>query len=346
MTRPTPAPATPVPLTSAPPIPVPLTSAPATPVPLTSAPPTLASPAPPGLARQLRSAAAAAGVPPLPEVASVPSPGVPGLPGRPAGALRLRSGASPTGSLVPGVVARPAIAADPPIAVRPWIDDPFSAAIRSGTGPLWLRREDGGRHRLDVERWCAPPDAADRTLLDRCLALGRPTLDVGCGPGRLVTELLALGLPALGVDLTSAAVDRTRGLGGSALCRSVFDRLPGEGRWGAILLADGNLGIGGDPGALLRRLAGLLAPDGTAFVEVEPDVALDERLTVRIEDATGRLGPPFRWARLGLAATSRHAADAGLTTSDHWTTRGRQFTALRRGRTSGLTGEYHRSLGP
>ncbi|GAA3027180.1 hypothetical protein GCM10020229_43190 [Kitasatospora albolonga] len=130
--------------------------------------------------------------------------------------------------------------------VRPWIDDPFTRAIRAGRGPLWLRCEDGSRHPLEVERWCAPPDRADRTLLERCRLHGGPALDVGCGPGRLVAELLATGVPALGVDLTEAAVTRTRGLGGSALCRSVFDRLPGEGRWGAVLLADGNLGIGGD----------------------------------------------------------------------------------------------------
>ena len=40
-------------------------------------------------------------------------------------------------------------------------------------------------------------------------------------------------------------------LGGPALRRSVFDPLPGEGRWGTALLLDGNIGIGGDPRALL-----------------------------------------------------------------------------------------------
>ncbi len=214
---------------------------------------------------------------------------------------------------------------------RPWTDDPFAEAMRTGRGPLWLRRSDGSRHHLDVERWCAPPDAADRSLLLRCLAEGRPALDIGCGPGRLVTELQALGLPALGVDVTRAAVARTRGLGGSALCRSVFDRLPGEGRWGTALLADGNLGIGGDPAALLARTAELLAPGGVLLAEVEPQ-EMDERVTVRVEDATGWCGPPFRWARLGAAATARCAADAGLAQSERWSVRGRSFLALRRPR--------------
>jgi SAM-dependent methyltransferase len=207
-------------------------------------------------------------------------------------------------------------------------DDPFAAAMRTGRGPLWFRREDGqGRIPLHVERWCAEPDVADTTLLNRALRRGLPTLDIGCGPGRLVTALQRRGLPALGVDVTRAAVTRTIGLGGSALCRSVFDRLPGEGRWGTGLLADGNVGIGGDPEALLQRVAELLAPGGQLLVEVEP-ADVDERLIVRLEDGTGRLGPEFRWARLGAAATARVAEAAGFTPTGGWRSDGRIFLEL------------------
>lgn len=213
----------------------------------------------------------------------------------------------------------------------PWVDDPFAEAMRTGAGPLWLRRSDGHRYPLDVERWCAPPDAADRTLLFRCLHRRRPAIDLGCGPGRLVAELQAYGLPALGVDVTRTAVDRTRGLGGSALCRSVFDRLPGEGRWGTALLADGNLGIGGDPRALLARTAELLAPDGLLLLEVEP-ADLDDRVTVTVEDGAGRCGPPFSWARLGARAALAEATATGFALSDAWTAQDRHFLALHQAR--------------
>ncbi|MFJ3217479.1 SAM-dependent methyltransferase [Kitasatospora sp. NPDC086801] len=213
-------------------------------------------------------------------------------------------------------------------ATAAWVDDPFAEAVRTGCGPLWLRREDGHRLRLDIERWCAPAAGADHSLLLRCARRAAPVLDLGCGPGRLVAALLALGVPALGVDVTGAAVARTVGLGGPALCRSVFDRLPAEGRWGAALLADGNLGIGGDPDALLRRGAELIAPDGLLLVEVEP-AEVDEQVTVRVEGPDGRLGPAFPWARLGTAAALRRArAAAGLVEAERWTSHGRRFLAL------------------
>ncbi|MFJ2866666.1 SAM-dependent methyltransferase [Kitasatospora sp. NPDC087314] len=212
-----------------------------------------------------------------------------------------------------------------------WGDrDPYAEAVRTGHGPLWLRHEDGRRHRLDIERWCGPAAGADHSLLLRCTHLAAPVLDLGCGPGRLVAALVALGVPALGVDVTGAAVARTVGLGGPALCRSVFDRLPAEGRWGAALLADGNLGIGGDPDALLRRGAELIAPDGLLLVEVEP-VEVDERVTVQVEGPDGRLGARFPWARLGTAAALRRArAAAGLVEAERWTSHGRHFLAMRK----------------
>ncbi|WP_043175969.1 class I SAM-dependent methyltransferase [Streptomyces sp. NRRL B-24484] len=211
-----------------------------------------------------------------------------------------------------------------------WVDDPFAEAVRTGRGPLWLRGEDGRRIPLDVERWCAPAAGADHGLLRRCIGLSAPVVDLGCGPGRLVAALLGLGVPALGVDITRAAVARTRGLGGPALCRSVFDRLPAEGRWGGALLADGNLGIGGDPGLLLARSAELLAPAGVLLVEVEPG-EIDERITVRVEGHDGRLGPPFVWARCGAAATARRAGRAGLVETERWSSHRRRFLAFRRG---------------
>ncbi|GLW50811.1 methyltransferase type 11 [Streptomyces sp. NBRC 14336] len=208
-----------------------------------------------------------------------------------------------------------------------WSDgDPYAAALRTGRGPLFLCRADGWLLPLDVERWCAAADAVDLQVLRRCEGA---VLDVGCGPGRLVAALGAQGVPALGIDVSEEAVARTVRLGGQALRRSVFDPLPAEGRWGTALLIDGNVGIGGDPAALLDRMSQLLCGDGLLIVETVPGLDLDERVLVRVTDARGATGTPFPWARLGTPALLRLAQRAGWRAEGQWTVGGRSFAALR-----------------
>ncbi|WP_340374917.1 methyltransferase domain-containing protein [Streptomyces sp. SS7] len=229
-----------------------------------------------------------------------------------------------------------AVALDRPVPVasvsapRPWAADPYSEALVTGRGPLFLRRADGWLLPLEVERWCARADAADMSVLEHCEGA---VLDVGCGPGRLVAELAARGRPTLGVDVSEAAVARTVRLGGQALHRSVFEPLPAEGRWNTILLIDGNIGIGGDPTALLRRMSQLLDGNGLLIAETVPDSEVDERLTVHVVSITagthGTAGPPFPWARLGTPALLRLATRADWRPERQWTTGGRSFVALR-----------------
>lgn len=179
-----------------------------------------------------------------------------------------------------------------------------------------LETSDGRSRALRGERWSDEPDEADRALLDTCAG---PTLDIGCGPGRLTGELAARGVVALGIDTSPLAVRLTNGRNGPALRRDVFAALPGAGDWREALLIDGNIGIGGDPAALLRRVRGLLRPGGVAWVEVEPPGAGVWIGGARVVRA-GRGGAIFRWAvvgaeaieALGLAAGFRHVRVTGL----------------------------------
>lgn len=207
-----------------------------------------------------------------------------------------------------------------------WSADPYTRALRTGQGPLFLRRADGWLLLLELERWCAEADAADLEVLRRCEGA---VLDVGCGPGRLVAALSSRGRRVLGIDVSEAAVARTTELGGQALRRSVFEPLPGEGRWGTALLIDGNLGIGGDPQALLGRMSQLLVPGGLLIAETVPGPDVDERVSVHVTDTRGAAGAPFPWARLGTPALLRHAGRAGWRAVGQWAAGGRSFVALR-----------------
>ncbi len=95
--------------------------------------------------------------------------------------------------------------------------------------------------------------------------------------------------------------------GASRRCGATCSRrCPGEGRWETALLADGNIGIGGDPVALLApggRAA--RARDGRVVVDLAPPgTGVDTRRAWRSAPraATSR---PFPWAVVGVDAIGR-----------------------------------------
>jgi SAM-dependent methyltransferase len=173
---------------------------------------------------------------------------------------------------------------------------------------LVLRADDGHLLPLEPARWHQPPTAWEHAQLAR---LAGPVLDVGCGPGRVLEGLARRGLAALGVDPAPGAVELARRRGCCVLQRSVFDRLPGEGRWATVLLLDGNIGIGGDPVALLRRCRTLVRPNGLVLAEVEPPGAGWRRYRARLERDDQR-SAWFPWSIVGADAVEELAYAAGL----------------------------------
>ncbi|CAM02614.1 methyltransferase family protein [Saccharopolyspora erythraea NRRL 2338] len=198
----------------------------------------------------------------------------------------------------------------------------FGAA--SDAAGCTLLTSDGAVRPLTARRWSAPAGAADHVPLNECRG---PVIDIGCGPGRLVAALAARGVLALGVDVSPVAVRLTRDRGGLALCRDVYDRLPGQGRWREALLIDGNIGIGGDPARLLRRVRELLRPDGRAWVEVEPPGTGPWRGTARLVTPTRR-SRAFGWAIVGTDTIGTLAESAGLALHRLVDHDGRWFAAL------------------
>lgn len=183
----------------------------------------------------------------------------------------------------------------------------------------------GRAEQLEIGQWSSAPDWVDRALfIDPCHGA---TIDIGCGPGRLVAELAARRVPAMGIDVSTEAVRQTRIRGALALRRDVFGTIPGEGRWAHALLADGNLGIGGDPVRLLTRLGDVLVPGGTVIVEVAEHGAgfVRDRRRLRVD---GRLSAHFAWAVVGLDAIEEVAAGAGMSVVSSRTVGGRHTATL------------------
>jgi SAM-dependent methyltransferase len=215
------------------------------------------------------------------------------------------------------------------VAVDSWPAIEFGAHIRNATAgshvKAHLEHADGVHTAIDWRRWCSRPDTADRSVLTRVEGMA---LDVGCGPGRLTVALAARGHAVLGIDVTPDAVSLTRAAGGVALHRSVFTHIPGEGRWDTVLLIDGNVGIGGNPVALLQRVKQLLAPSGRALVELDPPQTQGHVGPARIRRGDGVVTPWFPWARVPVATIGGIAGAAGFRTRESWCVDGRWFTAL------------------
>lgn len=185
----------------------------------------------------------------------------------------------------------------------------------------WIRHDDGEVRVLPAHRWlgarCSPngglvddlDEVFDEAVTQMCSG---PTIELGCGPGRLVARLFERGIPALGIDRSATAI-RLAGRGGApALLGDVFEPLPGMGRWQTVLLVDGNVGLGGDPRRILARAAELLRRGGRCVAEFDPDAIGIRARWVRLESACD-VGPWFRWASVGVDSAAALATQVGLT---------------------------------
>lgn len=180
---------------------------------------------------------------------------------------------------------------------------------------------------LDVRQWRAEADADDLSLfVDPCRGT---TLDIGCGPGRLAAALTLRGIPAMGIDMSVEAIRQARVRGAVAIRRDVFSAVPGEGSWDSALLADGNLGIGGDPVRLLQRVANLIHPGGDIIAEVNPKGTGVVREQVRLR-VGGRMTAPFAWASVGMDGINAVASASGLVAVSTQSVGGRHTATLRR----------------
>jgi hypothetical protein len=82
-----------------------------------------------------------------------------------------------------------------------------------------------------------------------------------------------------------------------------------------VLLADGNVGLGGDPWRILRRAGELLRQGGRCLAEFDSAVDGIRVGWVRLESSRA-IGPWFPWASVGIDCAARLADDVGLAVAD------------------------------
>ncbi|WP_280396582.1 class I SAM-dependent methyltransferase [Nocardia carnea] len=199
-------------------------------------------------------------------------------------------------------------------------------------GECWVRTAEGDRTPLPTRRWLggdhvtAADERVDSVLVGCC---DGPTVDLGCGPGRLVATLCRRGVMALGVDISPTAIAVARRRGAPAVPRDVFGPLPGDGRWHYALLADGNIGIGGDPHRMLRRVARLLRPGGVAIVEFAAPGTGIRSQPIRLE-TRDHTGDWFPWAEAAIDHADALAGAGGFELHGTADIHGRHIAWLRR----------------
>ncbi|HLR86200.1 MAG TPA: methyltransferase domain-containing protein [Nocardioidaceae bacterium] len=189
--------------------------------------------------------------------------------------------------------------------------------------PCLVVREDGVVRALPVEHWQDDADEDDHALFVR--PCSGDVLDVGCGPGRLMRALAHVGRGrSLGIDTSHEAVRQAYARGVNVRRRNVFHALPAQ--WDHVMLADGNIGIGGDPERLLRRCAQLVRVGGRVLVEVGPEGGVEQhRLHLRLD---GCRSESFAWASVGIDGIDALAEGAGLRTERIASSAGRRVATL------------------
>jgi SAM-dependent methyltransferase len=194
----------------------------------------------------------------------------------------------------------------------------------SPTHMVTLHTDDGYAVPIDATRWHRTPDRADESVLDRVVG---SVLDIGSGPGRIVTALAARGHHALGIDINHQAVahaNRTRPL---SVVADVFGHVPRFGSWHTALLLDGNLGIGGDVHALLTRVRDLVRPDGRLVVETATCDGPRTGRRARVVHGD-QVSDWFDWAVVPLHDLTSQAPRAGWRLTETWTAQDRWFSVL------------------
>lgn len=139
-----------------------------------------------------------------------------------------------------------------------------------------------------------------------------PTIELGCGPGRLVARLIQRASPhSVSTDprpRSSWRAGAVRRPCWVTCSRSCPERACGRRCYWSTATS----GFGGDPLRILARAFELLARGGRCIAEFEAETIGIRSRWVRLESSC-EVGPWFRWATVGVDSAAALAAQVGLT---------------------------------
>lgn len=143
-------------------------------------------------------------------------------------------------------------------------------------------------------------------------------LDVGCGPGYGSRYFMDNGYEVLGVEVSGAAASQAEAAGVAVVTQDIEKAPLPEGLFDGVVALE-VLEHVAQPLALLKAMAGRLAPDGALIISLPNEFHLIHRLMILLGWAPfGGHDDPHRW-HFGIAAIHRFIHAAGMRCIAHRT---------------------------
>jgi len=162
--------------------------------------------------------------------------------------------------------------------------------------PLYaiLSAPDAKHGEWDIDAFFATGEADAARIMGACEAMGLParrgaSLELGCGVGRITRALSPLFARSVGVDISSAMIDRARDMNADrSSCEWVVNEAPDLGAFGDgeydLVVSFIVLQHVPDRAAIssyLREMARILAPGGAMVVQMPASMPLRQRVQWR-----------------------------------------------------------------
>ncbi len=175
----------------------------------------------------------------------------------------------------------------------------------------WLRHDDGRVDRLPVRSWLGGRNADERfdhAVVGLC---NGPTIDWVAALDVWWRTWSSAECPRSGSTSRPPPSSWRAAAAPRPCAATCSNRCRGPAGGTTVLLADGNVGLGGDPRRICGGPANCCVSGGRCVAEFDSAIDGIDTGWVRLESSR-TIGPWFRWASVGIDCAARLADDVGL----------------------------------